>query len=132
MDALLIAVQQICQWMLVMDVGGADHRTVGQPALAFYTKVQLHAQRPLLVFSLLVYLGVTGLVRVLGGAGCADDGGIHDSAGFDLGTTSRQFLTDLGRKLFAKLVVIELAVKLRDGRRVRDRLKFQANAYEAA
>ena len=96
-DALLIAAQQICQRMLVMDVCGGDHRTADQPALAVHTDVQLHSKVPMLALAGLVHLMVMGFMRVLGGAGCANYGGIHNSVYVNLKTTTLQFLTDLGK-----------------------------------
>ncbi|MCY1166517.1 hypothetical protein D9M73_64560 [compost metagenome] len=66
-----------------------------------------HAKVPLLAFAGLVHLGVACPVRVLGRAGRADDGGIHDGAGVDLETFALQHKAYLSKQGFTELVVIE-------------------------
>ena len=53
-----------------------------------------------------MHFGVTRLVRVLGRAVCADDGGIHDGAGVDLEASGLQFLPHLGEQRLIELVGI--------------------------
>ena len=70
--------------MLVMHISGCNYCAVHQAALAVDANVQLHSKVPRLVFASLVHFEVTDLVYVLSGAGCSNDGGIHDGAGVDL------------------------------------------------
>ncbi len=88
--------QQIRQRMFVMHVGRRHHRAVCQPALAGHPDVQLHAEVPLLALAGLVHLRVACLVGILGRAGRANDGGVHDGAGIDLEAAGLQFLSNLG------------------------------------
>lgn len=91
-DALLVAMEQVRQGMFVVHIGRRDHRAVGQAGLAVHTDVQLHAEIPLLALAGLAHLGVARLVCILGGAGCANDGGVHDGAGVDLEASCLQLL----------------------------------------
>jgi len=118
--------------MLVVDVGCCDDCAVGQAALAIHTDVQFHAKVPLLAFAGLVHFGVPRFICILGGAGCANDGGIHNGPGVDLEASGLQFLTHLRKQGLAQFVLVEELAKLRDGRRVRNRLTSQIDTNEAA
>jgi hypothetical protein len=130
--ALLVAMQQIGQWVFVVHVGRRHHGAVRQPALAVHADVQLHAEIPLLAFAGLVHVGVARLVGVLGGAGRCDDGGIHDGAGVDLDAARLQFLAYLGKQGFAQFVVIEQFAELQHRGGVGHAARAQVNAHEAA
>jgi hypothetical protein len=67
-DLELIAVQQIGQRVLVVHVGGRDHRAVSHAPVAVHADVQLHAEVPLLALAGLVHLRVALPIGVLGGA----------------------------------------------------------------
>ena len=129
-DPLLIAVQQIRQWVLVMHVGGRDNRAMAQSRLAVHTNVQLHAEVPLLPFAGLVHLGVSGFVGILRRAGCADDGGVHDGAGIDLDAARLQLLAHTGEQGFTQLVVVEQPAKPEHGGGVGHGLATQVDADE--
>ncbi len=86
------------------------HHTLAAGALAslaVHIDVQFHAKVPLLALAGLVHLGVACFVGVLGGAGCANNGGVHDGVGVDLEATLLQLLANLGKQGLTQFVVIE-------------------------
>src|SRR4051812_21599541 len=91
-DALLLAMKQVRQRVLVMYVRRSDHSTVRKAGLAVHADVQFHTEVPLLALAGLVHLGVPFLLGVLGGARRSDDGGVHDSSGTDLQPVRLQHL----------------------------------------
>ena len=130
-DAPLVSVQQIGQRVLVVHVGGRDHRAVHQAALAVHADVQLHAEVPLPTLLGLVHLGVAGVVGVLGRARRSDDGGVDDGAGLELNRFAAR-PPDLGEQLLAELVVIEQAAELEHRGGVGHGLAAQVDPHEAA
>ena len=118
--------------MFVVNVGCGDHRAVAQSRLTVHTDVQLHTEIPLLPLAGLVHLGVSGLVGVLGGAGRADDGGVHDGAGVDFDAARLQFHAHACEQGFAQLVVVEQAAEPEHGGGVGHGLATQVDANEAA
>ena len=98
-----------------MHVGRREHCAVGQSGLTVHTNVQFHAKVPLLALAGLVHFRVSGLVRVLCGAGCADDGGVHDGAGVDLDAARLQFLAHACEQGLAQLLLVEQTAKPQHG-----------------
>lgn len=90
------------------------------------------AEIPLLALAGLMHLGVTRLVGVLGGAGRANDAGVHDGASVDPEAALLQLLPNLGKQGFAQLVVIEEFAKLQQGGGIGRGLAAQINADKAA
>lgn len=104
--------QQIRQRVLVVDVGGRDHRAVSKTRLAVHADVQLHTVEPLLAFAHLVHLGVTLPLGVLGRARRPDDRRVDDGSGTDLQAPALQHFAHLGEQCLAELVLFEQPAKL--------------------
>jgi predicted extracellular nuclease len=60
-----------------------------------------------------------------------DNGGIHDGAGADLQAATLQYLTYLGKQLFAELVMLKQAAKLQQRGAVRNALAAQVDPNES-
>lgn len=114
-----------------MDVGWGGHCVVGQTTFAAHTDVQPHAKVPLLALARWVHVRVTGLIPILGGARCTNDGGIQNGAGVELEALALQDSSHLGKQGLAQFVVIEEFAKLQDCGGIRHRLTPQVIANEA-
>ena len=57
-----------------------DGHRVNQTAACVYSDVALHPEFPLIALFRLVHFRIPGFLRILGGAGSIDDGGVYNGA----------------------------------------------------
>ena len=76
----IVAMQQIWQFLTVVDIGGRDRGALCEAGFAVHANMYLHAEVPLVALLGLMHFGITGVVGVLGRAWRCNIGGIHDGA----------------------------------------------------
>ena len=63
-----------------MDIGGRSFHRMDKPAARIHPGMAFHTEMPLISLFCLVHFGVSLLFRVLGGAGRANQRGVHNAA----------------------------------------------------
>ena len=129
--ALLLAMQQVRQRMLVVHVCFCHHRAVGEPRLVVHTDVQLHAKYHCWFLRLWCISGSRALSAFSVELGGGEDRCVHDGARAPVQAQRLQHLTDLGKQSLTELVVFKQAAKLQQWRAVGESMLHKIHAQHA-
>ncbi len=131
-DTGFFPVQQVGQYLAVMDVGCRGSNRMNQFRLAVHANMRLHAEVPLVALLRRVHLRVPFLLPVFGRTRRADDGGIHNRAPVYLQAVFLQVFANQLKQLLAQVVGFQQVAELENRRLVRRRLFTKVDTRKVA
>ena len=128
---LFIAMQQLSRRGEVMHVGGRGDNRVDQTRVLIDADMDLHSEIPLVALLGLVHLQIALPLFVLSGAGCRDQGGIHDRALPHRHASRAEVGFDRLKDPFAQFVLLQQVTKGQDRGLIGDPITDQLDAGKA-
>ena len=122
--------QQIRDFVAVMNVGCRDAGAMDQSRLAVRTDVQLHSEVPVLAFLGLVHLGIACFVLILGRGRCGNQRRIDNRATGKPHAVGHQQFADFGEERSPKLMSLKQVTEVHQRRGIRNALLAQVNSTE--
>ena len=131
-DSSFLAVEQVGQYLRIVDIGRCGDNGVNELSPAVDTDVRLHAEVPLIALAGLTHLRIALLLFVLGGTRRADDAGVNDGAARYLQAVLLQILIYQVEQLITQVVLLHQVAELADRGFVWHRLSTEVDADEVA
>ena len=111
-DHLVIPTQQFRCYGNIMDIGGRGLHCMDKPAARIHAGVALHAKMPLISLFHRVHFRIPLLLRVFGGAGRADQRGVHNAAAPHHPPSPLQAVVDSVEEQLPKAMLLQQMAKL--------------------
>ena len=131
-DSGFLAVEQVGQYLGIMDIGRCGDNGVDELRLAVDTDVRFHSEVPLIALAGLTHLRIALLLLVLGGTRRADDAGVNNGTAGYLQAVLLQILIYQVEQLITQVVLLHQVAELADRGFVRHRLPTEVDADEVA
>lgn len=124
--------KQVRQYPGLVNIGSRRYDRVDHLCDVILTGMDLHSKVPLVASLGLVYVGVTGLVLVLGRTGRVDDGGFEDDSSVKEQAFQVQMPADDFKNPGTLIMPFEQVTEVEDGGRIGCLFAAQIDADEGA